>query len=323
MYGKGKGNRPGIKEIIGFLPLHVAALFQEFSKQLVRKYDVGCKPPVFSETDGWVYSFGRYNVNLLNHIIITDNAFIVHNISVCDEKSLKEAIEKANFLYAEYKQRFEIIVAAKKEKQKQNNQRRIDREQKELEILSKSIDKMRFNKFKWSTKLSRKKLQKLYDNDVKGLCDDELIDDVGITLYARCAQGRDEQLLMESGRLKCHNCQTILRASRTLMQCQCGSQYFFRDYMRSFRKENMPSGAATSIFNAFIDNWEKAKGYAEKMRLIDGLVHEFHINLNSGVKGRFVGINLLDGTKKQIQEFILGLAYSDSAENFLIHLQKK
>ena len=71
----------------------------------------------------------------------------------------------------------------------------------------------------------------------------------------------------------------------------------------------MPSGAATAIFNAFIDDWPRAKGYAAKMVLIDNLLHEFHINLNSGVKGRFVGINLIEGTKKQIEELILDLAY--------------
>jgi len=29
------------------------------------------------------------------------------------------------------------------------------------------------------------------------------------------------------------------------------------------------------------------------IELIDRLIHEFHINLNSGVKGRFVAINLI------------------------------
>ncbi|MDR2590956.1 MAG: hypothetical protein LBC71_08250, partial [Oscillospiraceae bacterium] len=59
----------------------------------------------------------------------------------------------------------------------------------------------------------------------------------------------------------------------------------------------------------FIEDWSKAKGYIEKMLLIDRLIHEFHINLNSGVKGRFVAINLIQGTKKQIGDLIISLAY--------------
>ena len=57
------------------------------------------------------------------------------------------------------------------------------------------------------------------------------------------------------------------------------------------------------------------------MRLVDGLIHEFHINLNSGVKGRFVGVNLIEGTKRQIGELILNLAYGDSAQKFAENLR--
>ena len=61
LYGKGKQNRPGINEIMDFLPENVGVLFQEFSRHLAREYDVGCKPPTYTETDGWVYTFHVYN----------------------------------------------------------------------------------------------------------------------------------------------------------------------------------------------------------------------------------------------------------------------
>jgi hypothetical protein len=53
------------------------------------------------------------------------------------------------------------------------------------------------------------------------------------------------------------------------------------------------------------------------MRLIDELIHEFHINLVSGIKGRFVGINLIEGSKKQIVDLILTLAYGDDKESVM------
>ena len=74
----------------------------------------------------------------------------------------------------------------------------------------------------------------------------------------------------------------------------------------------MPFGAAQEIFSKFVNDWEHAKGYSKKMRLIDNLIHEFHMNLNSGVKGRFVGVNLIEGTKTQIADLILDLAYGDT-----------
>ncbi len=311
LYGKGRQNRPGIAEIIAFLPDGVGALFQEFSQCLAREYDVGCKPPIYTETDGWIYRFGRYDINLLNHVSMEDGAFSVQGFRVSDEAGLREALEIAGSLYDSYKEYFTSTVAVKKEKQKQNAQKRMARERSELEALSGVIDKARFNRYRWSPKLSRQTLKRLYESDAKGLMDEELVDNVGYTLYARCLQGRDERLLIESGKLKCHHCGEIwrVRGMGTLIECSCGYQYLFRDYMRSFRTDNMPSGAATAIFNAFIEDWPCAKGYAEKMRLVDGLIHEFHINLNSGVRGRFVGVNLIEGSKKQIGDLIFGLAY--------------
>jgi predicted RNA-binding Zn-ribbon protein involved in translation (DUF1610 family) len=316
LYAKGKQNRPGITEIMAFLPRGVGILFQEFSRHLSSEYDVGCKPPVYTEKDGWVYAFGRYDVHLLNHVTMEDGGFSVQGFLVSDETSLRKALALSASFYDDYRERFGRIVAIKKEKQKQGNQRRIAREKSQMEALSGMIDKERFNRYRWSPKISRQLLKKLYDSDAKGLADDELVDEVGYTLYARCLQGRDEGLLKNSGKLKCHNCGEILAAKsrEALMECSCGQQYIFRDYMRSFREENMPSGAATAIFNAFIENWQHAKGYAEKMRLIDGLIHEFHINLNSGVKGRFVGINLIEGSKKQIGDLTLELAYGNGKE---------
>jgi hypothetical protein len=40
------------------------------------------------------------------------------------------------------------------------------------------------------------------------------------------------------------------------------------------------------------------------MRLIDGLIHAFHIAAISGKRGRPVGVNLIQGTKTQIIELI-------------------
>jgi len=327
LHGKGLANRPGINEIMAFLPKSVGELFQEFSRHLVREYDVGCKPPTYTETAGWVYTFGRYDIHLLNRITIEDGAFCVQGLKVSDETGYNAALELASSLYTNYKERFDRNVIIKKEKQKQSTARRKEREKRELEALALTTDPDKFNKYRWSPKLSRQILIRLYKNDAMGIKDEELVDEVGYTLYSRCLQGRDEGRLKDSGKLKCHHCNEILLAKNrnALIHCSCGYQYIFRDYMRAFRTNSMPSGAATAIFNAFIDNWPRAKEYPAKMILIDNLIHEFHINLNSGVKGRFVGINLIEGTKKQIGDLILQLAYGDnnSTKKFIANLNNE
>ncbi|MCL2197664.1 MAG: hypothetical protein FWB80_01960 [Defluviitaleaceae bacterium] len=313
LYGKGLKNRPAINEIIAFLPEDVGALYQRFSTHLQRVFGVGCKPPTYTEAAGWVYTFGLYNINLFNRVTIEDDAFTVQGLRVHDENSYDEAVKLAASSYDDYKKRFDLRVAAIKEKQKQRTKIRLEREKTEMDAILKTADKERLNKYRWSPKISRQLLKRLYVSDVKGFKDEELANEVGFTLYARCLQGREEGKIKDSGKLKCHNCREVIQAvgKGLLLECACGYQYLYRDYRRSFRTNNMPFGAAQEIFSAFVDSWERAKGYAEKMRLIDNLIHEFHINLNSGVKGRFVGVNLIEGTKKQIADLILELAYGD------------
>ena len=327
LHQKGLKNRPGINEIMAFFPEEIGNLFQEFSRHLAREYDVGCKPPAYTETSGWTYAFGRYDIHLLNRVTLEDSAFTVQGLRVHDEASYREALKLAASLYDDYKTRFNQAVAIKKEKQKQNTAKRKAWEKAELETLLKTIDKERFYKYRWSPKLSRQILKKLYTNDAAGIKDEDLADEVGFTLYARCLQGQEEGSLKDAGKLKCHHCKEILQAKSndSLMECPCGYQYIFREYRRAFRTNNMPHGAAQAIFNAFVENWPKAKDYPAKMILIDNLVHEFHINLNSGVKGRFVGVNLIEGTKKQIGDLILELAYGDGSNTakFIANLSKE
>jgi hypothetical protein len=325
LHGKGRQNRPGLNEITAFLPSGVGELFMEFSRRMAHDFGVGCKPPVYTQTDGWVYSFGRYDVSLINRVTIEDGAFAVQDIKVYDADTFDAALAQTAALYADYKERFDRIVTQKKEKQKQNTKRRIERERSELALLSDKIDAKRFNRFRWSPKLSRQTVKRLYESDARGLEDEELVDEVGYTLYARCLQGRDERRLIESGRLKCHSCGEIhaVKGMAVPVECPCGQTYLFRDYMRSFRTDNMPSGAATAIFNGFVDKWPGAVGYAAKMRLVDGLIHEFHTNLNSGVKGRFVAVNLIEGTKKQISDLILSLAGGEGTEKFISNLRRE
>jgi len=315
LYGRGKHSRPGVNEVMAFLPKDVGMLYHKFSTYLSREFGVGCKPPTYTEAAGWVFTFGLYNINLLNRVTIEDGAFAVQGLRVHDENSYDEAIKLAASLYGDYRERFDREVVAIKEKQKQNTKRRLEREKLEMETIIKTIDKSQLNKYRWSPKLSRQILIRLYKSDAQGFQDEELVDEVGFTLYARCLQGREEGKIKDSGKLKCHNCGDILQAAGKglLLECTCGRLYIYRDYRRSFREENMPFGAAQAIFSAFVDDWERAKGYPVKMRLIDNLIHEFHMNLNSGVKGRFVGINLIEGTKKQIADVILNLAYGDSS----------
>ena len=72
----------------------------------------------------------------------------------------------------------------------------------------------------------------------------------------------------------------------------------------------MPGGRATPIFENFMQKWPGCKDEKSKMLLIDWLVHECHVTLMSGAKGRSVCVNLIEGSLKQISDLIMKLAYN-------------
>lgn len=101
-----------------------------------------------------------------------------------------------------------------------------------------------------------------------------------------------------------NRCGSELGGDEDFRQCSCGRQYSYREYRRSFRKNNMPTGAVAKIFAAFIEDWEWAKTYQEKMLLIDTLLHEFHLSMISGATHCPVAMNFIDGSRERVDQII-------------------
>jgi hypothetical protein len=61
------------------------------------------------------------------------------------------------------------------------------------------------SEIKWSPRVPQWKIRRLYELDAQGILDEELLDDVGITLLLRC---RDILTIHEAkrGRVKCPRC---------------------------------------------------------------------------------------------------------------------
>lgn len=310
-----KAHRPRADAIGAHLGEGIFALYNRFAATLARELRLPYVKPVYTQTHGWKYQYGRSGLILLDDVRIGEGCFLVQGIEVRDEAALQQALAEVRRLHADgFDERFTAFAQKRSEAQKQRTQRRVQRERAQVEALAQQTDPSLFNRFRWSPKVPRQALLRLYALDAQGLPDEALLDEIGYALYARCLQGQHTRQAIESGRLICHGCGASLGYANGLMRCECGRQYLFRDYMRSFRAENMPSGAAQKIFDTFVDRWPRMRAAEEKMRLVDGLIHEFHTNLLTGVKGRFVGVNLIEGTKQQIARLILELAYGDNAE---------
>lgn len=306
----GRDSRPRAAEIGAHLPSEVFALYNAFAGTLARELGMSYVKPVHTQTHGWKYQFGRSGMILLDDVRIGDGCFFVQGVRVCDEATLRQALDLARQMHADgFDERFAAFAQKRAAAQGQRTKLRLQRERDQVEALAQQMQPELFDRFRWSPKVPRQALLRLYEMDARGLPDEELLDEIGYTLYTRCLQGRETRRAIEAGRLICHGCGATLSYADGLITCECGHQYLFRDYMRSFRAENMPSGAAQHIFDHFIKQWPNQRTAEGKMRLVDWLVHEFHTNLLTGVKGRFVGVNLIEGTKQQIAQLILGLAY--------------
>jgi hypothetical protein len=137
----------------------------------------------------------------------------------------------------------------------------------------------------WAAKVRNEKIRQLYRTDASGLRDDELLDEVGYGLYARCVSIL-EATEAARGRAKCHGCGHIIphgvRRDEVLKCSQCGWEVTWAAYKRSYKDKQLFGGAALACFQDFVARFPKAQKPEQKMLLIDRLIHEFHWNLVKG-----------------------------------------
>jgi hypothetical protein len=282
------------------------------STRLSSEYGLALTNLTYTKSNGWTFKFTKSGVVLVKKVIILEDSFMLDDIRVNERLSLETAYEYVKSLYTpEFLNAFNERIKERNSKQSERSKRAAAREKEKLEKALRMVDIEKLNKFKWSPKVSPEDLKKLYSDDVKMRFNEELVDEIGWTFYTRCVQGRDERILANENKLKCHNCGKILSKSNSeLLQCDCGYYYIFKEYMRSFNKNSMPSRSATPFFNDFIRKWPIAREYNEKMRLIDWVIHECHLNMFSGVKRGEAGTNLIHGSKKEVRVLILALSYN-------------
>lgn len=322
-----KNIKPAYDELLAFLNPDIRELFLLFDSEMRRQFQVHNKYHRYIKTTGWIYGYGRsYNCELLS-VTVQKMCFSTLGVSVKDENSLHQALKEVKKEYDHgFEERYASIRAKKLAGQAERTKKRIAHEKQQMERIMGNIDPEKFNKFKWGEKVSRNDLFRLYQGEASGLIDEDLLDEVGYTFYTRCKQGKETREHMVKGQIICHHCGTVITAGRTsptgavllnddndaLINCGCGYSYTYREYRRSCNSVNMPGGRATPIFEHFLLKWPTCRSATEKMMLIDWLVHECHVTLMSGMAGRSVCVNLIEGSLKQISDLIIKLAYDAS-----------
>ena len=318
-----KSTKPTYDQLLDFMAPPVRALFAVFEAEMRAQFGVYNKYQRYTAA-GWTYGYGRsYGCELLS-VTIRQDAFVAGGVPVADEEGLHRALAEAKRCYDEgYEERYTAVSTAFKEKQAARTKKRLADEKLQIAEALAEVDPKTCNQFRWSPKVSRRDLVRLYAGEAQGVLDEELLEEIGYTFYARCRQAQDVRAHMDRGEIVCHHCGAILSAGASapagsfrlignrdaLMMCACGQSYTYRAYRASCNTASMPGGRATPIFEQYMQKWQGCHTAQEKMMLVDWLVHEFHVTLMTGAQGRSVCMNLIDGTLKQISELITTLAY--------------
>ena len=294
-----KSVRPRLAQVNAYLREDLQLLFADFNQILKERYGLGYVVIAYSDASGWKYKYGHSGLILVNNVCFHDGHFSVEGIDITDRSTLEAAIKKVEQMHRDgFIERFQAFDRARSERRKQK-------------VKPPALKDKSLNQCRWPAMVSRQDLKKLYENDAKGITDEALLDDIGFAMYTRCLISREVYDLMEKGKVKCLHCGSVLDYAER-MGCACGQIYTYREYRQSYRANNMPKGEASGIFDKFVADWEKAKESTAKMRLIDNLIHEFHVSSKAGTRNRPVGVNLIQGTKEQVTALIEELAYGNS-----------
>jgi hypothetical protein len=165
----------------------------------------------------------------------------------------------------------------------------------------------------WAGRVPQWKLRKLYETDAKGIHDEELIDEVGYGLLARC-----ESFILANevrgGTLPCPCCSAQVEHTHRkedVLSCDCGWELTWGEYFKTIQHKQL-SGAEPVLrqFGEYVRHFPKARTPRERMVLIDQLIHGFHSYYRGvGNPTRPVAINLIGGRLSEVINFLDSLTY--------------
>ena len=102
---------------------------------------------------------------------------------------------------------------------------------------------------RWPPRVTKERLRRLYATEAASLLDEELLDEVGITLYLHCLAILDVHSALHHGMIRCPRCQQAGRAEyvqreqpsrrnpNPIVRCSvCGWETDWEAYQRTFRR---------------------------------------------------------------------------------------
>ena len=173
----------------------------------------------------------------------------------------------------------------------------------------------------WASRVSRYEIARLYHSDARGMRDEDLADEVGYGFLARI---RDILKVTDAhrGRVHCPECDTVIprpqsktrmHADEQIVTCpNCGWQLSWGNYYKSYRNKHLLVGGMEPFFREFLVEFPAARGYQQKILLIDTLIHRYHWELE-GEPGGPGAVGLIGGTRSEVIAFLNELTYGNKS----------
>lgn len=146
-------------------------------------------------------------------------------------------------------------------------------------------------------------LLRLYAQDAQGITDDELIDKVGYRLYERCRDCIAVSDIAE-GVVTCPMCRMKVEKDDTLRCFSCGWTSDWETFHKSWRHMELMALGLRPFLAEFVSAWDRARTAREKMLAIDEVIHRWHWENVHDAVGRPGGVNLIEGSRKQVIAFL-------------------
>ena len=164
----------------------------------------------------------------------------------------------------------------------------------------------------WTPKLPQRLIARLYLSDSKGIVEEELLNEVGYGLFARC-----ESMLIVTdasrGSVRCPRCgQMIVHTNnpKDLLKCKkCKWQKSWRAYQKTYKGRHLHPGGIEPFVRDYFEQFPKAKDARQKMLLIDRLLHRWHWEHKNNAE-KASAPNFLEGSHDDVVAFLNALTYN-------------
>ena len=177
------------------------------------------------------------------------------------------------------------------------------------------MSKTRNDRPNWAGRVPRHKIAELYKKEALGICDEVLIDDVGIGLLVRI-----EHIFRaknaNSGLASCPLCQRDIPHDfdpAFLLRCEsCNWELVWAEYQKSYQGKHLIASGMTAFLEEYAEKYRVARSPQEKLILIDTLIHRYHWELEGGLTGPGAR-DLIGGKPSEVIDFLNHLSYGTSS----------